>query len=105
MNGHNHSQYVLDPTPDDPRTTQERLSALTSGQVFCWFCGKSTHGSPALCVHCGRQNPDFQTPVAPIEAEEPRRTISQLGKAVYLMLITVLCLLIGYIVVHCRLHP
>lgn len=107
MNGHNHSQYILDPTPEDTRTTQESLAALTSGQVFCWFCGRSISVNPALCAHCARQNPDLQTPAAVVEAEpkEPSRSISQLGKATSLMLITTLCLLIGYIAAHLRLHP
>lgn len=114
MTDHNHSHYALNPLPGDNSVASSKPSARDTGTLttlppqpaqgyeFCRFCGQSIVADAVVCVHCGRQIKDLQTPNVAVVTKEPKRISWHIGEMIGLMLMTMLCPLVGYIYGHIR---
>lgn len=111
MKEHNHSQYALNPLPNElsDNSTQSdgwNLEPVLTppptpmqGGVFCRFCGSNVLAEAVMCVSCGRQIKVLQTTVqpqaAPAQVSEGKPWSS--GEAIILLLLTLGLPIIGFI--------
>lgn len=60
-----------------------------TGRMFCEFCGKPVFANAAVCVHCGRQVRELQTPIAVTPPKEVKRISWHTGQMIGLFVLTV----------------